>query len=152
MRKTMKRLCFDTDSNYFKCFWSGIGAIEYHREVMQKFGPIRFDCAIVFDVESRRYFEFPGTQITKFVAPLATADELLSHSGKRRDLPILEQVCGFEAIVPIWNIPHHDLMEAHNWTSLDNLSRQYVPNRIPLLEEAWMARLQQADETYPGAP
>ena len=79
---------------------------------------------------------------------LATADELISHSGKRHDLLVLEQVCGSEHVVPIWDIPHIDLFEVHNWASVETLARRYVPDLLRMRTHAHKIRIKQANPSY----
>ena len=61
----MKRLSFDTESDYYKASLS-VGDVEFHRVCMRdwvaKHGPIRFDCAVVYDEEMQEYREFRNDQ------------------------------------------------------------------------------------------
>jgi hypothetical protein len=153
-KRAVRRLCFDTESNYFKEPLSGIGGVEFHREYMRdwvaKHGPIRFDCGVVYDEENQEYREFRNDQANELVAVLATANELISHSGQRHDLLVLEQVCGEDRVAPLWQIAHHDLFDLCNWASLDSLARQYVPEeRLDAYNRAWENRRKQADVRWP---
>jgi hypothetical protein len=151
----LKRLCFDTESNYYKDPRSGTGDIEAHKALMLDTvtrTPLRFDCAVVFDEETGQHHEFGGSQAADAVALLATADELISHSGLRHDLLILEHLCGVDALAVIWTIPHHDLFDLHNWSSLKNLALQYIPQRYAALGRAWSERHASADKLYPPTP
>ncbi|MGH9676556.1 MAG: hypothetical protein ACRD36_05590, partial [Candidatus Acidiferrum sp.] len=149
----MKRLCFDIESNYYKASLS-VGDVEFHRVYMRdwvaKNGQIRFDCAVVYDEENQEYREFRNDQADDVAAVLATADELISHSGQRHDLLVLEQVCGEDPIAPLWQIAHHDLFDLCNWTSLDSLAQQYIPeNRLHEIKRACNERIKRADVRWP---
>jgi len=150
----IKRLCFDMESSYFKDPLSGVGEVESHREYMRekvtKHGPIRFDCAVVYDDKDREYLEFQYNQAAAPVDLLETADELISRSGKRHDLLVLEQVCGEVRVAPLWQLTHYDLFDLCNWSSLDNLARHYIPvDRLCEIKRAHENRLNQADERWP---
>ena len=81
---------------------------------------------------------------------LATADELISPSGKRHDLLVLEQVCGEDQVAPLWQIAHHDLFDLCNWTSLDSLAQQYIPeDQLHENERAYKERIKRADVRWP---
>ena len=147
----MKRLCFDTESNYFK-HQLGIGDIEYHRQCMRDFlltQKIRFDCGVVYDEANDCYHEFRDTESSSLVALLETADELISHSGTRHDILLLEQICGTNRVSVLWSIPHRDLLDVGNWASLDNLARQHIPQLLPAMEKAKRARQEEANQRWP---
>ena len=100
----MKRMCFDTESDYFKP-QIGISEIEFHRECMQenvRAKRIRFDCAVVYGEAADRDHEFKDSDVDAVIAILGTADELISHSGKRHDLLVLEQVGGARPYRPFF--------------------------------------------------
>jgi len=148
----MKRLCFDTESNYSKADL-GVGSIQAHREYMRNVvakNKFRFDCAVVYDDENRQYREFRNNQADELVTVLAKADELISHSGQRHDLLVLEQVLGEDRVALLWQITHHDLFDLFNWASLDCLARQYIPeDRLREITCARKNRIEQADERWP---
>jgi hypothetical protein len=99
----MKRLCFDTESNYFKSPTSGIGEPAAHREYFRSLGKrFRFDCGVVYDAESNIYLEFKRDEAAALVEVLTTADELISHSGRRADFIVLEYSLGKERVGPLW--------------------------------------------------
>lgn len=152
-RRRGRRLCFDTESDYFKPD-IGIWEIEDHREYMKlridKYGPIRFDCAVVYDEENACYKEFDDAQASSLVAMLATADELISHSGKRHDLLVLEQVCGCGFPTHIWQIRHRDLLDVQSWASVESLARQYVSGRrLAEWKDGYTKRIAEADRQWP---
>jgi len=139
----MKRLCFDTESDYFKPPTSAVGSIDYHRAYLRD-KQLRFDCAVVYDEETGKYHEFNDQQANELVTMLAEADELISHSGTRVDLIVLEHVCGQDNIAPLFWISHHDLFDIHNWSSLDSLARQYLPgDRLAALQHDFDTRWKQ---------
>jgi hypothetical protein len=147
----MKRLYFDTESNYFK-HQLGIGDVAYHRQCMREFlltQKIRFDCAIAYDEENDCYHEFRETENGTLVALLETADELISHSGTRHDILFLEQLCGAARVSALWSIPHRDLLDIGNWSSLDNLARQHIAHLLPSMENEKRARQEEADKRWP---
>jgi hypothetical protein len=151
----MKRLCFDTESDYFKEPLSPIGGVEFHREYMRdqvaKHGLIRFDCGVVYDEENQEYREFRNNQANELVTVLATADELISHSGPRHDLLVLEQVCGEDRVAPLWQIAHHDLFDLCSWANLDSLTREYVPeDRLHEIERTIENRIEPGRCTLAG--
>lgn len=146
------RMCFDTESDYIKRE-IGIESIEYHRDCMEQFvqrgGKIRFDGGVIYDEAEDRYHEFTGDQAGMLVAMLATADELISHSGSRHDLIILEQICGAETIAPIFQIPHHDLLDVCGWAALDSLTQRYAGDRVAQFEGDHQRRLCDINVRYP---
>lgn len=146
----MKRLCFDTESNYFKPPGSGIGSPDYHREYFRT-RPLRFDCAVVYDESTESYHEFNNTQAFELLGMLASATTLVSHSGKRVDLIVLEHACGEDRIKPLWQIPHHDLFEMCQWSSLDDLTHKYASNIDLQSQLDYKARIAQADLLKPPA-
>jgi hypothetical protein len=77
---SMKRLCFDTESTYFKPPGSDIGTPAEHREYLRG-KRISFRCAVVFDESTGRYQEFDERETSELVSVLSSADELISHSG-----------------------------------------------------------------------
>ena len=96
----MKRLCFDTESNYFKRPGTAIGRPEDHIEHFRGRN-FRFDCAVVYDESSDSFHEFDNSQAAELVTILASATELVSHSGRWVDLMVLEHACGEEHIKPL---------------------------------------------------
>jgi hypothetical protein len=94
----MRRLCFDTESNYFQDRTRGIAG-----------GGGRFDCAVVYDEENDKYLEFRRNpesstgelQAAELIDALATADELISCNGPGHDLCMLEEVCGEDRVAPL---------------------------------------------------
>ena len=124
----MKRLCFDTESTYYKSPYSPIGDPAWHREYFRKMGKkFEFHCGVIYNAKARKYREFSRGKARAFVDLLSTADELISHSGRRVDLIVLEHSCGEEAVAPLWEIPHWDLFYIHNWESLTDLARRLIP-------------------------
>jgi hypothetical protein len=147
----VKRFCFDTESNYFK-HQLGIGDVEYHRQCMRENllkQKIRFDCGIVYDEAKDCYYEFRDMESSSLVALLKSADELISHSGTRHDILLLEQVCGATCVSALWSIPHHDLLDIGNWSSLGNLARQHVPHLLLAMENAKKTRQDGVDKRWP---
>jgi len=149
----MKRLCFDTESNYFKSDLS-VGSIQYHRECMENWlargNRIRFDCAVIYDEQTERHYEFRGNQADDLVEMLAGADELISHSGQRHDLVILEHVSGTDRIAPLWRITHHDLFDIFNWSSLDDLANKLISeHRLRDFKAARDRHVEKAGERFP---
>jgi hypothetical protein len=125
----VRRLTFDTESNYYRNPSLGIGSIEHHREFVTQMAQtkgLRFDCAVVHDNTTELFHEFRDNQIDELLTLLGTADELVTHSGKRVDLPILERFSGRADLATLWAKTHHDLMEIYDWQSLANLSDKYL--------------------------
>jgi len=125
----LRRLCFDTENSYFK---SGIGiaSAETHRTLIQErhaLRPIRLKCAVVYDEVEGHFHEFHPHQLEALVDCLLSADLLISHSGTRHDLPILECLAGEERTAPLFRLPHHDLLDELPWASVENHARHYVP-------------------------
>ena len=103
----IRRLCFDTESNYVKPKTSGAGELDYHRDWIKNFTrnrKIRWDCAVVYDEAADEYKEFGNHEADELVVFLATADEFISHSGQRHDLLILEHILGIEYVEPLQKI------------------------------------------------
>lgn len=149
----MKRLCFDTESNYYKPQGSTIGDLDHHRDWIRQFvqrKPIRWDCAVVYDEQTKEHLNFNANQIGDLLKLLATADELISHSGRRVDLLILEELCGVRRVDPILRLQHHDLFDLYNWTNLDDLTLRYLPHQTALFEADYQRRLHEADDLYPA--
>ncbi len=145
----VKRLCFDTESNYWKPAGSSVGTPEEHREYLRD-RKIRFDCAVVYDAQSRRYRSFTSEQLDHLVELLASADELVSHSGRRVDLIVLEHLCGEERVAPLWSIPHHDLLEVFCLHSVASLAQTFVyEERLSEMERAYRRRLAWVDRKWP---
>jgi hypothetical protein len=120
------------------------------RDQVAKHGLIRFDCGVVYDEENQEYREFRNNQANELVTVLATADELISHSGQRHDLLVLEQVCGEDRVAPLWQITHHDLFDIYHWAPLNSLTREYIPeNRLHEMERTAANRVSQADADWP---
>lgn len=138
----MKRLCFDTESNYFMpptCSGNVEGYQEYWRH-----RALRFDCAVVFDQETDEYREFTRENVSDLVAMLKTADELISHSAPYVDLIVLEHACGEAAVAPLRQIKHHDIREMGNWSSVATLAKRYAPDRVAGWEADYESRLTKA--------
>jgi hypothetical protein len=149
----IKRLCFDTESDYYKGeIW--ILTVEDHREHMQKKilqrGPIVFQGGVVCNEASGQYYEFRSDQASELILLLGTADELVSHSGLRHDLLVLEQVCGPDAVSALWSIPHRDLLDMHSYNSVESLARQFVPHRFEEAKASFAARLVEIQKNYPS--
>ncbi|MBI2718979.1 MAG: hypothetical protein HYX36_09500 [Rhizobiales bacterium] len=137
----MKRLTFDTESNYFMPPGSGIGSVDAHRDYWRGKN-LRFDCGVVFEEETGKYREFDDKQTFDLLALLTTAAELVSHSGPRVDLIVLEHACGEDRVAPLHRIKHHDLMEIHNMVSLDDLSKDYIgPFDFRVMETRYRQRI-----------
>lgn len=148
----MRRLCFDTESNYVKSATSPVGDLDYHREWINNFTrtrKIRWDCAVVYDEAEQEYREFGSQQTDELVIFLATADELISHSGQRHDLLILENILGVERVRPLLQVRHHDLFDICHWNNLEELTRRYVPERVLELKRNDAARLSDIDARFP---
>jgi hypothetical protein len=78
-----------------------------------------------------------------------TAEELISHSGKRYDLFVQEQVCGIELVSPVRQIPHRDLFEIHGLFSVETLAKPSAPERLLALNHVRRERRNQADRRWP---
>jgi hypothetical protein len=139
----MRRLCFDTESEYYKSPTSGIGSVEDHRAY---FGDKRFlfYCGVLYDESADKYFEFRRGEATKLIEMLKSADEIISHSGPRVDLIVLEHACGIESVAPIRLIKHHDLFDIGRWFSLDYLAKHYCPNCVSEWNANYERRWRQA--------
>ena len=140
----MRRLCFDTESTYFMRPGSGVGTPEAHREYWRGKN-LHFHCGVVFDEEAGRYFEFSSNRAVELLELLASADELVSHSGRLVDLIVPEHACGEDRVAPLEKIVHHDLMEMCQMTSLANLSQQFIPNQLQAMENEYRARVEPLD-------
>lgn len=140
----MKRLCFDTESNYFMRPGTGVGTPEAHREHWRGRN-LRFDCGVVFDEETGHYHEFGNNRAFELLELLASADELITHSGLRVDLIVLDHACGEDRVAPLWQIEHHDLMEICSMTSLDDLARQFIPDQSQLMHKEYKLRIEPLD-------
>jgi hypothetical protein len=149
----MKRICFDTESNYAKPATSAVGSIESSRAWIQHFlnrQSLVWRCGVIYDEELDIFKEFRNDQIKDFVAELSTADELISHSGSRHDLLLLEVLCGTSLLAPVLQIRHHDLFDLCNWTNLDQLSVRFIPEiELRRLRDEKDVRKKEIDVRYP---
>ena len=87
---------------------------------------LRFDCAVVYDATLRKYYEYEAQNIRQLLKRLLSADEIITVNGSGCDLPVLEQVCGRQAIRPLWSV-HRDLHGWHGCFSLEQLSNKLLP-------------------------
>jgi hypothetical protein len=135
----MRQLCFDTESDYFKKPTTSVGEPEDHRQYFRERGKrFRFDCAVVYDSQTRRYRQFSSTQVDALVELLAAGDELVSHSGKWVDLIVLEHACGEERIAPLWKIPHYDLFEIFPFQSVNALGPVWIHREAITAAAMWI--------------
>jgi hypothetical protein len=123
----MRRLCFDTESSFFIDKRHGNVDVETRRELSNR-QPIRFDCGVIYEEETNQYYEFTAQTVVNMIEMLKQADEIISHSGSRHDLIVLNRVCGSELVAPIEKIKHHDLYYICNRRSLNTLTEQYFPS------------------------
>ena len=129
----MRRMTFDTESDRYKPPGTAVGSVEGNREYLRK-RKIRFDCALVYDDLTAKFYEFANKEAVECVKFLKLADEIISHSGRRADLIVLEHACGEDTVAPLWDIKHHDLMEICNLESVETLANRYVPEKALLLK------------------
>lgn len=125
----MRRLCFDTENSYFKRS-TAIASIEAHRALAREkhmWAPIRLKCAVVYDELEGRYYEFRPEQLGELIDCLSSAELLISHSGLRHDLPVLECLAGTERTAPIYELRHHDLLDELPWGSVEYHAKKHVP-------------------------
>ena len=146
----MKRLCFDTESTYWKSPGSGVGTPDEHRKYFQRLN-IRFKlhCAVVYDASTGRYVDFVRNEVGALVKLLLSADELISHSGKWVDQLVLEHECGIERVEPLTRIPHHDLFDLLPLQSLDALTKSFVPDQDTKMRRDFERRMRAAKEHEP---
>jgi hypothetical protein len=106
----MKRVCFDTGSNYFydptRNGWLRDPAHAREHFSAKK---LRFDCASALIVgESTTAYDFVNAK--DFVEFLTEeADEIITYNGRKCDLIVLEHAIGEHAMEGVWHKPHHDL-------------------------------------------
>lgn len=145
----VKRLCFDTDSSYFKPYGSEVVSPEDLRDYFERLGKrFTFYCAVVYDPTADRFFEFGRGQASALVQLLATADELISHSGRYADFLVLEHACGREAVDPLRRIRHHDLFDIFGLKSVDALAREHVPDHERELRREYDRRFKAAESAF----
>jgi hypothetical protein len=147
----MRKLCFDTESNYFRPPELGVGSIDDHRDYFHqtynKANPMRFDCACVYDVDADTYYEFRREQISELVELLGTAGLLISHSGKRVDLLVLDLVRGEEQIRPLFDIDHFDLFDECSRESVESLARKLCNDDLAVWDKDYQARYARSNST-----
>jgi len=149
-KRSVRRLCFDTESNYFKRGDTGVGDPDAHREFFRQRGEkFAFHCAVVYDSRSGKFREFRREKAEALVTLLGSADELVSHSGRRVDLLVLEHACGEDRIAPLWRLRHHDLFDIFDWQSLNALAKRFVPDRLVAWELAYERRVSRAERRWP---
>ncbi len=124
----MKRICFDTSSNYFHSPFDGFlndpdGARTYFQN--QSF---KFHAATTFDSSSRKFRDF--TDYRKLFEYVMKADELITFNGRICDFIVLEKLVGAEDSKRLWEKPHYDLCGWRNYYSLESAVRGLLPKRI----------------------
>jgi hypothetical protein len=103
----MRRVCFDTTSDYFHSFLNGyLNTPEQAREQFRD-TEFRFDAATAFIHETNQCFDFVSHE--ELFAFLIEADEIVTFNGRTCDLIVLESLIGENAFKKIWEKPHHDL-------------------------------------------
>ncbi len=98
----------------------------------------------MYEESTEKYFEFKSQEAAELVSMLSGADEIISHSGSRADLIVLEHACGEDRLAQFRQLKHHDLFYLCNAQSLDSLTTLYVPDRIPVWKADLEKRLEQA--------
>lgn len=139
----MRTLCFDTESNFHL---PDRASIETRRHAISEIAGGVFYGAVVYYFERRAFFEFRGHEIPALVRLLGSADLLLSHSGKRRDLLVLEYFCGQKTISPLWKIQHFDLYEEESLESVEDAAARVAPKQEAQATKVWRANWRKADE------
>lgn len=149
----MRRMCFDLESNYFQTpYRDGGPSIRdpaEHRAVICKSAEdhsLVFQCGVVYDESENTYNRFWKEKIEDMVALLSRADGLISHSGRRHDIPILECLTG---VINLRKIPHWDLLDCVGWTPLDDMVKD-IPGKGKEFDADYVARLSEIDREFPG--
>ena len=150
MDHIVRRMCFDIESSYFKHPGTGIGDPKYHRDLIIKSNPL-FHGGVIYDEINDNYHEFTRENIESMIRFLSNAEELISHSGRRHDLPIIDS-CSNGMSSNLYLIPHWDLLDMGNWKSLDDLSDKYIRNILPDIIKYYKNRCNQNDMQHPGEP
>lgn len=146
----MRRMCFDIESDYYKPRNTGVGDPAAHRALISNSSPT-FRVGVVYDEAHENCHTFLSEQIEDMVKLLASADQLISHSGRRHDVPILEaETEGLAAVLR--PIPHWDLFDMGSWKSLDDLSATYIGDAEPMIKADYDTRLTEIDLIYPPEP
>jgi hypothetical protein len=125
----VRRLCFDTENSYFKRA-VGITSNQAHRAaVLERHAsiPIRLKCAVAYDEFENCYRDFRPHQLDELIDCLSSADLLISHSGLRHDLPVLECLAGERRMARLYRVRHYDLLDELQWASVEAHARRYVP-------------------------
>jgi len=121
----MRRICFDTGSNYFHNtlhgFLNGPSDARWYFEDKT----FSFYAATTFDSSSRRFRDF--TDYQKLFAYLLKADEIITFNGRTCDLIVLENLVGTEAMKSLWQKPHHDLRGWQGYHSLKSAVSKFMP-------------------------
>jgi hypothetical protein len=75
---------------------------------------------VVYDELENCYREFRPHQVDELIDCLSSADLLISHSGLRRDLPVLGCVAGNERVAPLYKLRKIDPQAASSDTADDS--------------------------------
>lgn len=140
----MRRMCFDTASNYHRHFTDPyLNTPDDTRAFFRaRYGEVlpRFLRATVFDSSTKRYRDF--TDYRKLFDFLITADELISFNGRIWDLVILEKLVGEDSAQQLRQKPHYDLMGMRNKSGLRSNINESLPNRALIFEKVETDRLE----------
>lgn len=129
----MKRICFDTGSNYFYNSLNGFmnepSQARWHFEDKT----FKFYAATTFDSSSRRFKDF--TDYRKLFAHLLKADEIITFNGRTCDLIVLERLIGVDAMKNLWQKPHHDLRGWQGYHSLKSAVSKFLPSTVGAFDQ-----------------
>lgn len=113
----MKRVCFDSASNYYHDFKNGW--LSEPGDARAGFGGkvFRFDAATAFLHSTGKCFDI--VDYHSLFDLLSEADEIITFNGRTCDLIVLESLIGEADMRSIWAKPHHDL---RGWRGQNSLS------------------------------
>jgi hypothetical protein len=126
----MKRVCFDTASDYFHNSFNGYMNTPEQARAWFRGKSFEFHAATAFLDETGEYFDF--TNYDDLFAFLIEADEIVTFNGRTCDLIMLESLIGQDSFKKLWEKPHHDLkgwkaqsLEESIFLSIPELKQSY---------------------------
>jgi hypothetical protein len=143
----MKRVCFDTGSNYFSDL-HGLTLEPSEARCYFKNKEFEFHAATTFDSSSRKFKDF--TDHKKLFDYLLRADEIITYNGRMCDLVVLEKLVGVEAMVNLWRKPHHDLRSWRGAFGLKNAVTRFLPDIAESFDSVETDRLAKIRNLYDG--
>jgi len=126
----MRRICFDTDSNYHHNGRNGY--LNTPAQAREQFAnaSFKFYGATAFIYETGECDDFCSPD--DLLAFLIEADEIVTFNGRTCDLIVLESLTGPSPLKKLWEKPHHDLK---GWSGQS--LRESIDRKIPKLKPSY---------------